>query len=88
MSVVTVAATVTNAMTDELGTGHGLASAFRAYATLIDHKLRAALIKLSPPNSDQRAWLLGTFKLDAPDVYAAINMTGRIFTEALFNERV
>jgi hypothetical protein len=35
MSVVTVAATGTNEpMTDELGTGHGLASAFTAYATL------------------------------------------------------
>jgi hypothetical protein len=85
MSVVT---TVTNEpMTDELGTGHGLASAFTAYAAQIDHELRAALIKLSPPKSEQRAWLLGTLRLDAPDVYAAINMTGRIFTEALFNER-
>jgi hypothetical protein len=84
MSVFTVA---NEPMTDELGTGTGLASALTAYATLIDHELRAALIKLSPPNSEQRAWLLGTFRLDAPDVYAAINMTGRIFTEALFNER-
>jgi hypothetical protein len=74
-------------MTAELGTGRGLESAFKAYATQIDHELRAALIKLSPPNSEQRAWLLGTFRLDAPDVYAAINMIGRIFTEALFNER-
>jgi hypothetical protein len=88
MSVVTVTATVTNEpMTDELGIGHGLASAVKAYATPIDHELRAALIKLSLPESEQRAWLLGTLQLDAPDVYAAINMTGRIFTEALFNER-
>ena len=79
------AATVTNEpMTAELGTGPGLASVLKAY----DHELRAALIELSPPNSEQRAWLLGTSQLDAPDVYAAINMTGRIFAEALFNERV
>ena len=83
------AATGTNEpMTAELGTGPGLASALTAYATRIGHEPRAALIKLSPPNSEQRAWLLGTSQLDAPDVYAAINMTGRIFAEALFNERV
>jgi hypothetical protein len=89
MSVVAVAAPVTNEpMTDELGTGRGLESALKAHATLIDHEPRAALIKLSLPNSEQRAWLLETLQLDATDVYAAINMIGRIFTEALFNERV
>ena len=92
MSVFTVAATVTNEHMDSaietmLGTGRGLESAFTAYATLIYHELRAALIELSPPKSEQRAWLLGTCRLDAPDVYAAIDMTVDIFTEALFNER-
>ena len=72
MSVVTVAAVTNEPMTDELGTRRGLESALTAYATLIDHKLRAALIKLSAPNSE----------LDA-----AIDMAGDIFTGALFNER-
>ena len=70
MSVVTVP--MESAIATMLGTRRGLESAFTAYATLIDHGLRAALIELSPPKSE----------LDA-----AIDMIGRIFTEALFNER-
>ncbi len=88
MSVVTVInEPMDSAIATMLGTYRGLESAFTAYATLMDHELRAALIKLSPPNSEQRAWLLGTLQLDATDVYAAIDMTGDIFTDALFNER-
>ena len=64
-----------------------LASALAAYRTQQDRRGFAALIKLTLPNSKERAWLLDTMRCDAPDTYGASRITGLVFAQALALER-
>ena len=65
----------------------GLASALAAYRTQQDRGSFAALIKLTLPNSKERAWLLDTMTWDAPDTYGVLKLVGNIFAWGLALER-
>ena len=64
-----------------------LASALAAYLTQQDRRSYAELIKLTLPNSKERAWLLDTMTCPAPDTYGVLKLVCHIFAWGLALER-